>query len=285
MPTLVGTKREIEFNSNLTDLIEMLKNLSVAKFRELERKTRAFDKLMTSVDTFFGLIDVENSTHAFLKPRSNKQIVIAVTSDTGLLGGLNSQVLREALAELEKIPGKLITIGEQGKIYARDYNIPFISFGGIKDEEKYAQALQIRDYVVKKLFDESFGYLKVVYPRPLSFTIQRPETISFLPYLPSGGNTSTGESITDMIMESKSDDCAEYLITVWMGEKLHEIFGLSRLAELAARFTHSEECSQKLKEIHSKLTLQYFRLSHELVDRNMREIASARVVYESQQGQ
>jgi len=62
---------------------------------------------------------------------------------------------------------------------------------------------------------------------------------------------------------------------------VHEIFGLSRLAEFAARFVHLEESSQKLKDMDGKLQQEYFRVRHELIDRNMRELFSARLLYAS----
>ncbi|MBN3039091.1 MAG: F0F1 ATP synthase subunit gamma, partial [Candidatus Omnitrophica bacterium] len=71
----------------------------------------------------------------------------------------------------------------------------------------------------------------------------------------------------------------EYLIYLLLGQKLYEIFGWSRLAELAARFVHLEESTQKLKELNEKLKLEYFRIRHELVDRNMRELFAARALF------
>ena len=77
------------------------------------------------------------------------------------------------------------------------------------------------------------------------------------------------------------DDVIEYLVYLWIGQKFYDIFGLSRLAEFAARYVHLEESLHKLKEMDGKLKLQYFRIRHELIDRNMRELFSARLLYAS----
>ena len=66
-----------------------------------------------------------------------------------------------------------------------------------------------------------------------------------------------------------------------IGQKFDEIMGLSRLAEFAARFVHLEASSQKLKETDNKTHLEYFRVRHELIDRNMRELFAARLLYAS----
>ncbi|MGE5197216.1 MAG: hypothetical protein ACM3IL_01765, partial [Deltaproteobacteria bacterium] len=99
--------------------------------------------------------------------------------------------------------------------------------------------------------------------------------------VPTAYPVPKGEFIPEVILESRLSDIVEYLIYLWMGQKLYEIFGLSRLAEFAARFVHLEESFQKLKELDTKTRLEYFRVRHELVDRNMRELFAARLSYAS----
>ena len=80
-------------------------------------------------------------------------------------------------------------------------------------------------------------------------------------------------------LESKPKDMVEYLARLWMIERLYEIFGLSRLAEFAARYIHLEESAQKMKDVDKKTRLEYFRVRHELVDRTMRELFAGRALY------
>jgi ATP synthase F1 gamma subunit len=282
MKTLSNLKKDLEFNSSLSSLIEVLKTIAVSQFRALEQRIKSFEKLQLTIETFFELIDIARVDHIFLNPGNKPQGVVAVTSDSGLLGGLNMQVVNQALVELEKTPGKLIVIGERGKAYLRDTRIPFVSFGGIRDEQRYGQAVQMRDYIVSQIFEGSFASLKVVYPRPISFTVQRVEVCTFLPFGPSAvKQPEASTAYIDVILESRIQDIIEYLIYIWMGQKFYEIFGLSRLAEFAARFVHLEASHQKLREMDKKIRLEYFRVRHELIDRNMRELFAARLLYAS----
>ena len=281
MKVLSSIKQDLEFNKSLAVLIEILKNLAIVQYRALEQKAKPYEKLNVSVDNFFEFIDIEKTWHPFLRPKNNSQIVIAVTSDTGLLGGLNTRVIEKSFDELEKIPGLLVVIGERGKAYARQTNITFVGLPGIKDEERHFQACELRDYVINRFLKESMGYLKIVYPRALSFAVQRVEMLSLLPYEAAKKKAPQDvKESADIIMESRADDIAEYLIYIWMGELLGEIFGLSRLAEFAARFVHLEKSSQKLKDMYKKLRLQYFKARHELIDRNMRELFAAKLLYD-----
>ena len=282
MKTLAAIKNDLEFNKGLSFLVETLKMIAVSQYRALEQKIKTFKDFLPAVESFFEFIDIGKIDHPFLNSKNKPQAVVAVTSDTGLLGGLNMQVVGTAIRELEKTPGRLIVIGECGKIYASESKVPFTAFSGIKDEERRSQAMQLRDYLTGKVLEGSFGWLKVVYPRPISFTVQRVETLSFLPYsLPDIKHPNYGSDIPDIIVESRPQDIVEYLVHLWIGQKLYEIFGLSRLSEFAARFVHLEESSQKLKKINKKTQLEYFRVRHELIDRNMRELFAARLLYAS----
>ncbi|MCM8780562.1 MAG: F0F1 ATP synthase subunit gamma [Candidatus Omnitrophica bacterium] len=279
MKTLSALKKDLEFNKGLAALLEALKTIAVSQYRALEQKIKTYEKFLVAIESFFEFIDTQRVDHPFLKPGTKPQAVVAITSDSGLLGGLNIDVINLALLELNKIPGKLIVIGERGKLYAQESGVSFVAFSGIKEEERYAQAMQLRDYLIAKALEGVFGYLKVIYPRPISFTVQRVEVVNFLPFAPSHKEYATPASGIDVILESSLQDTVEYLVYLWMGQKIYEIFGLSRLAEFAARYIHLEESSQKLKELDTKTRLEYFRVRHELIDRNMRELFAARLLY------
>ncbi|MFH0731474.1 MAG: FoF1 ATP synthase subunit gamma [Candidatus Omnitrophota bacterium] len=280
MKTLAEIKKDIEFNKGLSALIETLKSIAVSQYRSLEKKIKLFTGFNPVFESFFDTMDINSVYHPFLQHRNKPQIVVAVTSDSGLLGGLNLQVINTAVEEIEKIQGKIIVIGERGQVYLRGRGIPTANFPGIIDEERHSQAMQVRDYMVKEVLSGAFGQVKVVYPRPISFTVQRIETISFLPYVSQKKSEAKKSSAKpDTIMESAPSDIAEYLIYLWMGHELYNIFGMSRLAEFAARYIHLEESAQKLKDIDKKTKLEYFRVRHELVDRTMRELFAAQLLY------
>ncbi len=285
MRTLAALKKDLEFDKGLLSLLEVLKSVAVTQYRLLEKKITTFEKFGHTVESFFGFIAAYCKTvdHPFIHPKKKEQVVVAITSDSGLLGGINMQVVSAAVKEITATGGSLFVIGERGKVYAKETGTPFTAFGGIKDEERFGQACQVRDHVMERLLGSSLGTLKIVYPHPVSFTVQRVQTMPLLPYNMENAVFEEAVKATDIMLESEPYDIVEYLAYLLIGQKLYETFGLSRLAEFAARFVHLEESSQKLKDMDAKLQLQYFRVRHELIDRNMRELFSARLLFMSKQ--
>ncbi len=282
MKTVSALKQDLEFNGGLAALIGVLKNIAVAQYHSMESRAKSFEKLKDAIYSFLEIIDPRQVAHPFLNPQNEVQMVVAITSDSGLLGGLNREVIDTALAELAKIPGRLVVIGERGKMYARETKASCVAFAGIKEDEIPALAMQLRDYTLGKFIEESIGHLKVVYPRSISFTVQRVETVTFLPFrLEARQLDEPPPLLSEVILESRPADVIEYCVYLWIEQKLAEIFAFSKLAEYAARFSHLERSAQRLKEMDQKLKMQYFRVRHEIIDRNMRELFATRQIYAS----
>lgn len=277
MQPAIHIKKSIDFYRGFKGLLEVLKMLAVAEYHILERRLKFFQEIHEISKDFFNAVDVRLIDHAFVNPRTPSMGVIAVTSDAGLLGGMNAQVMTRAIDLVRQNDGKLIVVGEKGQGYAQDMGVPFAFYPGVIDSRRAEQAHELRDYITQKVLSGSIGPVRVVYPRALSFVVQRVEVVDLLPFAATHEQGSlVGQEI---IFESDPKDVVEYLVYLVMGQQLYEIFGMARVAEQAARFLHLEESCNKIQEMNHKLLLQYFRRRHEVIDANMRELFAARSIY------
>ena len=279
MAFIAKVKKDIEFYSGLAALLKVLKGIAISQFHIMERKVTSFDRFSELVDNFFAKEDLGEVRHPFVNPQTNSLAVVAVTSDTGLLGGLNMRVINAAFASLaeELEPGQLIVVGEKGKIYAQEQGVSCVRMEGINENSMAEQALALRNHIIKEVLAGKVGKVEIVYPRAHSLTVQRVERIRLLPY---GVKTDKqGVDIYTYTLESLVEDVVEYLVYLWMGRVIYDIFSTSKVAEYAARFMHLEDCGNKLEELEEKTRFKYFRLRHELMDRGMRELFAARLLF------
>ncbi len=286
----VHIKKTIDFNKGFRSLLEVLKLVAVSEYHNLEKKLESFDRLQTLLSEFFDSVDLSAVRHPFLDAGGSPGVV-AVTSDAGLLGGLNMQVVTKAVDLVRESNGRLIVVGERGLIYAQDQGLPFDYFPGVVDAKRYAQATQIRDFLTQKILKGQMGGLKVVYPRAASFVVHRIETATLVPFtpeakdappVPPGGPASPAgrrRAEDETILESSPADVVEYLVYLLLGQRIYEIFGMARVCEQAARYLHLEESCNKISDMNKKLLLQYFRRRHEIIDANMRELFATRAIY------
>lgn len=279
----VHIKKSIDFNKGFRSLLEVLKLVAVSEYHNLENRFRTNARLTTMLGEFFDSVDLSAIDHPFLNPKG-QPCVVAVTSDAGLLGGMNNSVTQKAIDLVRRINGRLLVIGERGLPYVQEAGLPFISYPGIIDAKRYSQALEIRDYLLEKVLKAEFGPIHVVYPRARSFVTHRTETVTLVPFeavqkeraaIPSGKRMPS----SGVILESNPADVAEYLVSLVVAQQLFDIFGYARICEQAARYLHLEESCNKIQEMNKKLYLQYFRRRHEIIDANMRDLFASRSLY------
>ncbi len=278
MANLTELKLEIQFNIRLGGLLEAIKAIAAQQFQSLERTTRQNPAFFSTIESIAAVFPFESISHPFTRP-SGPRGVVAVTSDSGLLGGLNQQVVLLAAQEFRQDPGEFIVVGERGGSYAREFGLTYKSFPGVQDTNRHALAGQVREYLLNRVLAGHLAAVTIVYPRALSFSVQRIEIARALPCMEwfrdrAGERLSMGEHV---VLESSVNQLLEYLVWTWMGHKLNEVFSMSRLAEMAARAVHLEGSSQELQRRRRALWLKYFRQRHEVIDRNLRELFGARV--------
>ena len=280
MAAVLKLKQEMQFNAQLSGILDALKSIAAQQFQMLEKKFRTNTAFFEAIQTMLGTFDVEHMSHPFTQAEGPMG-VIAVTSDTGMLGGLNQQVVATAMREYRRNPGEMMVIGERGIAYVREAGASCHVFAGNMESGREALAAQVRDYALNQVLSGRIGALSIVHSRAYSFTVQRVELIRVLPAAEwfRSGQAPRGIRNGPLIMESPLYGVLEYLVWLWLGEKLVEAFGMSRLAELAARSIHLEGSSQELRRVGRTLRLRYFRARRELIDRNMRELSAARSIY------
>jgi len=282
MRLLSAIKKDMDFNANLYNLLEVLKEIAIAQYRILEKKVKKFDEIYAALSSLQGMFNITESKHPILNTAGKQPGIIALTSDAGLLGGLNMSVMTQAIHEGEKTKAKLYIIGEKGEMYAKESGLSYVTFKGVSDETKIAQAAELRDYIFKEAMNGRIGELKIVYPQALSIVSQQVKIQQLIPFVFSSaaaGKKPGAAAPVSMIMESSVDDIVEYCTYLLLGYNFFQVFSMARLAELSARFIHLESSKTKVEQLNKDLRLQYFRQKHELVDRNMRELFAARLAF------
>ncbi|MCK4423952.1 MAG: F0F1 ATP synthase subunit gamma [Candidatus Omnitrophica bacterium] len=299
MPTIIEIKKEREFYQDFSSLVEALKSIAVLYFHTLQKKIITFEDIGKAIEGFFELLDLKTIAHPFALATEKPLGVVAVTSDGGLLGGLNHKVMTAAVNYAQESSGNLIIVGQQGQNFAKNLNLPYKSFAGVADDKKYVQAQELRDYIIDEVLAQRLGAVKIIYPFARSIAHQEIIELDLLPcggwapeYAEQGKETEPDKDARaeevkgsmfsrfnsrDIILESPLGGIIEYLAYMWIGQRFFEIFQFARLAEYGARIVHLEESSQKIKEEEKKLKLQYFRARREVIDQQMRELFAARI--------
>jgi len=281
MTTISEAKEDLQFNEELTDLLEVMKNIAVFEFRALQRKRERFTEFSQAMEGFFKMIDLGQAPHFFITPKSQKLAVVMITSNEGFMGGLNREVINKAVFLEGAKEAELLIVGQRGTRYLMEMEKEYVEFkGAVNAEERYSLALELKDYIVKGAREGRFGKVFISYPRPISFMVQSVEAMKVLPIKITSGTShhSNDRADKDVIIESPLEGIVEYMVEEKILKLLIDLLEDSKLSEFAARAIHLERSNQQLVEEKKGLKLKYFRARHEAIDKNTRELFSAQII-------
>lgn len=282
MIPLVKLRENLRFARELREMIEVLKWATASQFRLLQQKRKGFEEFRTRIEDFLFILKVCRLKHPFLTERENlPKAVLMVTSDEGFLGSLNALVLN---AGLEQVAGndEIIVIGERGARYLSEtQGRAFTFLPGIGDDITYKRAAAVRDLLITRILKKEVGKIIMVYPRFLSLTVQRVDMVKVLPcdeVLGRGpGSKEEISRFSRFLIEPTPGAVVDYLVRMWVMQKIYEIFWDSKLSECAARIIHLEGSHAESLNANKKLMYEYFKHLHARSDKNIREIFASRL--------
>lgn len=279
MATSKNLKGQLAFVKTMQRLIEALKEIDAAHFqtfsKQKERKVKEFDDVIKEyTKLIYSIGGIIGEEHPLVKPKSGCACVIVMSSDASFMGKLNTNICREALFLIEDFPDvELVILGKKGLVRLRYANARITSFPAITESKRFEQIVQIKDYIIKERLEGKIGDVYLVAARATSFAKQEVEVTRLLPAVDLFKNPVVIqlEKWQELCIESRFEKIVEFLVEIWLTEKLMEFAYESKLAEYSARTMHLEGSLEYLREELKRLSLQYNKARQGEIDSGMRE--------------
>ena len=275
-------KQNLEFNTSLGGIIDVLKVAASIQLRQFQSMSKPHDEFYKSLKDAFDMLDTKNSNHPFLTSSEDlSSCIVVITSDEGFAGELNSLLLHKAL-ELRDASNlaNFVVLGERGAAFFEEMNESFVFLPGVSQDIDSKEIDRLKDYLIREYLRGVFSKITIVYSKFLSLSSQRVETEEILPcrYLFKENREQKEGIYKDLIIEPSFDSVLESIVGLWLGWTIYNIFWSSKLSEFVARLMHLERSTQELSRVNQKLAMQYFRHLHTLADKSIREISAARLI-------
>jgi F-type H+-transporting ATPase subunit gamma len=279
MPSLIDIRRRIRSVKNTQKITKAMKMVSAAKLRRAQQTALAARPYGDSLNRM--LANVANAAsaadqvhHPLLAVRDEERIqLVVVTSDTGLAGGFNANLLRLAQQFIDERSGKQIemeAVGRKGRDYFRRRNAK-LSGGhvGIVDKPTYEGAREIADRLIERY---SKAEIDAVYLCFNEFKNVMAPNLIFRRILPVELPEST-EPI-DYIYEQSPDKLLAALLPRYVEVQLFRAMLESISAYHAARMTAMDAASSNAGDLIDTLTLSMNRIRQARITREIIEIVS-----------
>lgn len=285
MATLRDIKRRIIGVKNTQQITKAMKMVAAARLRRAQDNiinARPYSRKIYEV--LSHLLNIEkNISNPLLQEREIKNVaIVTVTSDRGLCGSFNINVIRETEEFIkenfqdfkENRNLYLYCIGKKGYEYfsKRNYNIAN-AYLGIFSRLKFEFASGIIKELSQKYLDQEIDKVFLIYNEFRSIIQQRTVIEQLLPIKPFE-NIEHNTQIAEFIYEPSKIDIINFLLPKHLNAQMWRILLESYAAELGARMTAMDMATENAKELIRTLQLTYNKVRQATITKEIIEIVS-----------
>ncbi|BCA56015.1 ATP synthase gamma chain [Nitrospira sp. KM1] len=290
MPSLQSVRRKIDSVKKTQKITRAMKMVAAAKLKRVQQRILAARpyalKMRDTIRTLSRRVNRES--HPLLRKRGEKRILVAVvTSDRGLCGGFNTNILRNATAALKKFQSdgaevEVTVIGKKGRDYLRrrDWKVRR-ELVDMFDKLSFEHALlieteirAIEDFIANRIdavyaiYNEfkSAMQQRVVVERllPIDWNVEVPDINAPTPVtesLPGG-----------YLYEPSEEELLDQLLRRNVQVQAYRILLESSAAEQGARMTAMEGATRNAGELIKKLTVYYNKTRQSAITKELMDI-------------
>jgi len=267
MPTLRDIRKRLKAIQNTKKITAAMKMVAAAKLRKVQDRMlnfRPYAMRMQSVLSDLAKV-AEREIHPLLVLRPRKTVeVIVLTSDKGLCGAFNANILRTSARYIETLKNEgiavsLSVIGRKSRDYFRRRNVPMRkTWIGLSGRITYSNAQEIANDLIENYSNETIDEVIFIYNEFKSLIAQK---ITKMKLLPIGtidkeeGGTKEPSIFGDYMYEPSEAAIFEQLLPKHIEVQIYRALLESSAAEEAARMTAMENATKNCGELITKVTL------------------------------
>jgi F-type H+-transporting ATPase subunit gamma len=287
MPSTRDIRRRIKSVKNTAQITKAMQMVASAKMRKAQQAAlagRPYAKLMNNV-----LSAVSEGAGDFSNPllevrEVKKRALIIISTDKGLCGGLNTNLLRE-VAKYDKAATVHITAGRKASQFVARTKRELAAEFTYKDSPVFAEARAISRFAQELFTSGKVDQVDVLYTNFINTMVQKPEV---RPLLPIGEITALdadvhGESVgkslekntTEYIFEPGAEVVLGSLLPHYLNFQVYQFLLEAKASEHSARMVAMKSATDNAKQMIKDLTLEYNKLRQANITRELLEITSA----------
>jgi F-type H+-transporting ATPase subunit gamma len=281
MPSLIDIRRRIRSVKNTQQITKAMKMVATARLRRAQERVvnaRPYSRMAGEILRNVAAAaagDERIQEHPLLAQREEKTIqLILVTSDRGLAGGFNTNLIKAATQFLAEHKGQRVEIelvGRKGRdFFVRREAIVSGELTGISQNAGAAEATLISDKMIGRFANAEVDSVYLLYNEFKSILTQKVTLKKILPTAVEAG----GGQQRDYIFEQPPAEMLGRLLPRYVVLQVLEAMLESAAAEHAARMTAMDAASTNANDVINKLTLYMNRVRQASITREIIEVVS-----------
>ncbi len=270
-------KASIQSTGQITKAMKLVSTVKLQRSRNKAESSKPYFNLM--YDTIAGMLKKSgNMDHKYLRSGdSRKKAVIVITSNRGLAGGYNNNIVKlvsgdPALA-VEDV--KLYVIGRKGRdgLARRGYEVAK-DYSEVINEPLYQGAADLTKELLEAFGRNEIGEIYLAYTSFKNTVVHIPKLVKLLPFTMEEQAGESGETKAQALMnyEPNPEEVLDRIIPNYMSSLIYGALLEAVASENGARMTAMDSATNNAEEMIGKLELQYNRARQGSITQELTEI-------------
>ena len=275
MRSIKRRKESVQSTQQITKAMKLVSTVKLQRAKTRAEQSKAyFECMYETVKSMLARSGTIN--HPYLKAGdSKKKAVIVITSNRGLAGGYNSNVVKliarnDQFADKDAV--RIYAIGKKGKdaLVRAGYEIA-ADYSDVIEEPIYIDAMQICKEVLAAFSAGEFGEIYLAYTAFKNTVVHEPKLMKLLPVEAQESGEGTSDK-TLMNFEPEETEALDLIIPKYMTSLIFGGMVEAVASENGARMQAMDSATSNAEEMISSLSLQYNRARQGTITQELTEI-------------
>ena len=288
-------RRRIKSVKNTSQITRAMQLVAASKMKKAQDQAiagRPYADLMNKVLVNLKENDDGEVSHPLMEVREgDRELMLVVSTDKGLCGGLNTNLFKKVLAA-DTEHSSYVTVGRKGKVMLGKLNKTLLADFEISDPVAFAAAKQVSKFIIQKFLDGEVDRVKVSFTNFINTLSQEAHVETLLPVSPitlAQKKEYEGVGRKDDIQETDKASASyagyifepdvahvyDNILPLYIGYQVYQMILEARASEHSARMVAMKSATDNADELIKDLTLQYNKLRQAAITNELLEITTA----------
>ena len=277
MANLKEIRNRISSVSSTMQITSAMKMVSAAKLKKAQDAITAMrpyaDKLTELLQSLSATLEGDSGSVFAEQREVNKVLVVAITSNRGLCGAFNSNIIKQANNLIDNVySGKqvdFVTVGKKANDILSKNSTIISNNSHVYDDLTFDNVSEIAQLLMDKFVDGSYDKIELVYNKFKNAATQIVMSEQFLPIV----STEQDDNVSlDYIFEPTKEEIVETLIPKSLKTQLYKAIRDSFASEHGARMTAMHKATDNATELRDQLKLTYNKARQAAITNEILEI-------------
>ena len=278
MANLKEIRNRITSVSSTMQITSAMKMVSAAKLKKAQDAITAMrpyaEKLTELLQNLSSTLEGEVGGNYTKQREVNKVLVVAITSNRGLCGAFNSNVIKQTKLIVDSYPKKQVdvfAIGKKGNDILCKTSSVISNQSAIYDNLSFDTAATIAQTLTDKFINGDYDKIELVYNQFKNAATQIVQVEQFLP-LAAIKSDKIEAATGDYIFEPSKEEIVEILIPKMLKTQLYKSIRDSFASEHGARMTAMHKATDNATDLRNHLKLTYNKARQAAITNEILEI-------------